>query len=45
LILLIESSKEQHMRNIIFCNIINVVAVTFDQFNAPMLNKSQKIIS
>ncbi len=28
------------IRNIIFCNIINVCTVTFDQFNAYLLNKS-----
>ncbi len=37
----IESSKEQHFiwnRN--FCNIINVLAVTFNQFNATLLIES-----
>ncbi len=37
----IESSKEQHLFEIeIFCNIINVFTVTFDQFNASLINKS-----
>ncbi len=36
----IESSKEQHLFEIeIFCG-INVCTVTFDQFNASLLNKS-----
>ncbi len=36
-----ESSKEQHLFEIeIFSNIINVFAVTFDQFNASLMNKS-----
>ncbi len=35
-----ESSKEQHLLEIeIFCNIINVFTVTFDQLNASFLNK------
>ncbi len=37
----IESSKEQHLfETEIFCNIINVLTVTFDQFNASLMNKS-----
>ncbi len=37
----IESSKEQHLLEMeIFCNIINIFTVTFDQFNAALLNKS-----
>ncbi len=37
----IESSIEQHLFEIeIFPNIINVFTVTFDQFNASLLNKS-----
>ncbi len=37
----IESSKEQHFFKIeIFCYIINVFTVTFDQFNASLINKS-----
>ncbi len=37
----IESSEEQHLFEIeIFCNIINVFTVTFDQFNESLLNKS-----
>ncbi len=36
----IESSKEQILfENEVFCNIINVFTVTFDQFNASLLNK------
>ncbi len=36
-----ESSKEQHLfETEIFCNITNVFIVTFDQFNAFLLNKS-----
>ncbi len=32
--------KGQHLFDIeIFCNIINVLTVTFDQFNASLLNK------
>jgi len=35
------SLKEQHLFEIeIFCNIINVFTFTFNQFNAPLLNKS-----
>ncbi len=37
----IESWKEQHLFEIeIFSNIINVFTVTFDQFNASLINKS-----
>ncbi len=37
----IESSKEQHLFEIeIFCNIINVFTVTFDQFNTSLMNLS-----
>ncbi len=37
----IENSKEQHLfETEILCNIINVFTVTFDQFNAALLNKS-----
>ncbi len=35
------SSKEQHLFELkIFCNIINVFTITFDQFNASLLNQS-----
>ncbi len=35
------SSKEQHLFEIeIFCNIINVFTVTFNQFNVSLLNTS-----
>ncbi len=35
----IESSKEQHLFEIeIFCNIINVFTVSFDQFNASLID-------
>ncbi len=41
----IESSKEQHLFEIeIFCSIINVFTVTFDQFNAFFLNKHIQIL-
>ncbi len=33
-----ESSEDQRLHEI-FCNIINVFTVTFDQFNASLLNK------
>ncbi len=37
----IESSEEQHLLKLeIFCNIINAFTVTFDQFNAFLMNKS-----
>ncbi len=37
----IESSKEQHLFEMeIFCNILNVFTVTFDQLNECFLNKS-----
>ncbi len=37
----IDRSEEQHLSEIeIFCNIINVFIVTFDQFKASLLNKS-----
>ncbi len=36
-----ESSKVQHLFELkIFCNIINVFTVTFDQLNASLLNKN-----
>ncbi len=36
-----ESSEEQHLSEIeIFCNIINVFIIIFDQFKASLLNKS-----
>ncbi len=35
-----KSSKEQHLFEISFFNIINVFSVPFGQFNAPLLNKS-----
>ncbi len=36
-----QSSEEQHLSEIeIFCNIINVFIVTFDQFKASLLNKN-----
>ncbi len=39
--LMIESSEEQHLSEIeIFCNIINVFIIIFDQFKASLLNKS-----
>ncbi len=39
--LLMESSKEQHLfETEIFCNIIDVFTVTFDQHNASLLNKN-----
>ncbi len=46
----IESSKEQHLFEIeIFCNIINIFTITFDQFNMSLMNKSinlfQKVIT
>ncbi len=35
----VESWKEQHLfESEIFCNIINAFTVTFDQFNASLLN-------
>ncbi len=41
----IESSKEQHLFEIeIFCYIINVSTVTFDQFNASLMNKSNNFL-
>ncbi len=41
----IESSKEQLLfETEIFCNIINVFTVTFDQYNASFMNKSIKLI-
>ncbi len=37
----IESSEEQHLSEIeIFCNIINVFIIIFDQFKASLLKKS-----
>ncbi len=37
----IETSKEQHLFEAeIFCYIINVFAVTFDQFKLSLMNKS-----
>ncbi len=43
-ILWIENSKEQSLFEIeIICNNINVFTVTFDQFNASLLNKSNNI--
>ncbi len=36
----IQSSKELHLFEISFFNIINVFSVPFGQFNAPLLNKS-----
>ncbi len=37
----IKSSEEQHLSEIeIFCNIINVCIITFDQFKPFLLNKS-----
>ncbi len=36
----IERSKEHLFDKEIFCNIINVFTVTFDQFNASLRNKS-----
>ncbi len=39
----IESSKEQYLfKMLVFCNIINVFTVSFDQCNASLLNKSVK---
>ncbi len=41
----IESSKEQYLFKIdIFCNIINTFTITFDQFNAFLLNISLHFI-
>jgi len=35
------AKKEQHLfETDIFCNIINVFTITFDQFNASWLNES-----
>ncbi len=43
-IIWIESSKEQYLFEIvIFCNIVNVFTVTFNQFNAPSLIKIKSI--
>ncbi len=40
----IESSKEQHLFEVeIFCNIIHVFTVTFDQFNASLLNRNMNV--
>ncbi len=40
----IESSKEQRLLEIgIFCNIIKVFNVTFDQFNASLMNKIKRL--
>ncbi len=36
---LIESSIEHYLFEIDFCNIINVFTVTFDKFNAALLNR------
>ncbi len=36
----IESSKEHLFEIESFCNIINIFTVTFDQFNASLMNKS-----
>ncbi len=34
-------TEEQHLSEIeVFCNIINVFIITFDQFKASLLNKS-----
>ncbi len=39
-----ESSKEQHLFEVeIFCNIIHVFTVTFDQFNASLLNRNMNV--
>jgi len=36
-----ESSKEQHLFEIkVFCNILNDFTNTFEQLNAPLLNKA-----
>ncbi len=36
-----ESKKNQHLFEIeIFCNIVNIFTVTFDKFNAYLMNKS-----
>ncbi len=35
--------RKEIICNIIFCNIINVLTVTFDQFNVSLLNKSMNI--
>jgi len=40
----IETSEEQHLfENEIFSNITNVFIVTYDQFNASLLNLKKKI--
>ncbi len=40
-----ESLKKQHLFEIdIFCNVINVSTVTFDHFNASLINKSINFI-
>ncbi len=37
----IKSSEKQHLSEIeIFCNIINVFIITFDQYNASLINKT-----
>ncbi len=38
-------SKERHLfkKTEIFCNIINLFTVTFNQFNASLLNKSIQV--
>ncbi len=39
--LMIDRSEEQHLSEIeMFCNIILVFIITFDQFKASLLNKS-----
>ncbi len=41
-----KSSKEQHLFEVeIFCDIINVFPVTFNQFNACLMNKSIHLFS
>ncbi len=44
-LLWIESSKEQHLfEKEIIWNTINVIIVTFDKFNASLVNKSTNLI-
>jgi len=41
----IESSQKQHLFEIeSFCNIMNIVTVTLDQFNASLLNKNMNFL-
>ncbi len=40
IIINVKNDKDLNLSEIIFCNIINVFTVTFDQFNVSLLNKS-----